>query len=184
MNIRLDIASPLLIFCLSYYDVFLDVLPLKSEPYCIQRIHAIFFHYVLKIKSVKWDPLLSTLCRRRSQKLSITRWVISCGMAVISWRIASLSCSIDRGRLMYTFDLRYPQRKESHGFKSGERADKPMSPRNEIKWPGNIFLKIPIARREVWAVAPSCWNHCPYRGAYSILVWEKSPASHNIDQSS
>ena len=48
--------------------------------------------------------------------------------------------------------------KKSHGFKSGERAGQPISPRNEIKWPGNIPLKIPIARREVWAVAPSCWN--------------------------
>ena len=25
-----------------------------------------------------------------------------------------------------------------------------MSPRNEIKWPGNISLKIPIVRREVY----------------------------------
>ena len=79
-------------------------------------------------------------------------------MVVISWRVASLGCSIDRGRLLYTFDLRYSQRQKSHWFKSGEREGQPMSPRNEIKWPGNISLKIPIARREVWAVAPSCWN--------------------------
>ena len=59
---------------------------------------------------------------------------------------------------MYTFDLRYPQRKKSHGFKSGEWMDQLMSPRNEIKWPGNISLKIPIARWKVWAVAQSCWN--------------------------
>ena len=62
---------------------------------------------VLKIKSVKWDPLLSTQFWRRSRKLFITRRVISCGMAVVSWRIASLSCSIDCGWLLYTFDLRY-----------------------------------------------------------------------------
>ena len=37
-------------------------------------------------------------------------------------------------------------------------AGQPMSPRNEIKWLGNISLKIPIAHREVWAVSPSCWN--------------------------
>ena len=112
--------------------------------------NAILFHQVLKIKSVKWDPLLSTHCRRRSRKLSLTRRVISCGMAVISWRIASLSCSIDWGRLLYTFDLRYPQRKKSHGFKSGERAGQLMLPHNEIKWTGNIFLKIPIVRRGVY----------------------------------
>ncbi len=33
----------------------------------------------MKIKSVKWDPLLSTHCRKRSRKLSITRRVISYG---------------------------------------------------------------------------------------------------------
>ena len=40
--------------------------------------NAILFHSVLKIKSVKWDLLLSTHCWRRSRKLSITRQVISC----------------------------------------------------------------------------------------------------------
>ena len=33
----------------------------------------------------------------------------------------------------YGTDLRYPQRKKSHGFKSGEWMDQLMSPRNEIK---------------------------------------------------
>ena len=77
-------------------------------PFCFIRFW--------KLNTVKWDPLLSTHCRRRSRKLSITQRVISCGMAVISWRIESLSCSIDWGRLLYTF----PQRKKSHGCKSGE----------------------------------------------------------------
>ena len=75
--------------------------------------NAILFHSVLKIKSVKLDPLLSSHCWRRSRKLSITRRVISCGMAVISWRIASLSCSINWGRWRYTFDLWYHQRKKN-----------------------------------------------------------------------
>ena len=57
------------------------------------------------------------------------------------------------------FSLRYHQRKKSQGFKSGERDGQSMSPRNEIKWPGNIFFKISISHREVWAVALSCWNH-------------------------
>ena len=81
-----------------------------------------------------------------------TRQVISCGMAVIFWRTASLSCSIDWGQLLHIFDLRYPQRKKSHGFKSGEQAGQPMSPRNEMKWPANISLKIPIAHREVYYI--------------------------------
>ena len=32
--------------------------------------NAILFHYVLKIKSVKWDPLFSANCWKRSRKLS------------------------------------------------------------------------------------------------------------------
>ena len=45
-----------------------------------------------------------------------------------------------------------PEKKKSHGFKSDERAAQPMSLRNEIKWPGNISLKIPKARREVYCM--------------------------------
>ena len=65
-------------------------------------------------------PLLSAHCWRRSRKLSITWWVISCGMAAISWRMVYFNCSIDRGLRVYTFDFKYPHKK-SHGFKSGDR---------------------------------------------------------------
>ena len=34
-----------------------------------------------------------------------------------------------------------------------------MSPRKEIRRQGNISLQIASERREVCAVAPSCWNH-------------------------
>ena len=56
------------------------------------------------------------------------------------------------------FWLEVSSEQKSQGFKSADRADQPVPPCNEIKWPGNISLKIPIVRREVWAVAPSCWN--------------------------
>jgi hypothetical protein len=34
-----------------------------------------------------------------------------------------------------------------------------MSPRKETTCPGIISLRIPSERRDVWAVAQSCWNH-------------------------
>jgi hypothetical protein len=34
-----------------------------------------------------------------------------------------------------------------------------MSRRKETTCPGNIYLRIPSEQRDVWAVAPSCWNH-------------------------
>jgi hypothetical protein len=39
--------------------------------------------------------------------------------------------------------------------KSGERGGHPLSPRKETTCPGNISLRIPSERRDVWAVAPS-----------------------------
>jgi hypothetical protein len=35
----------------------------------------------------------------------------------------------------------------------------PMLPHTEKACTGNISLKIPSERQDVWAVAPSCWNH-------------------------
>jgi hypothetical protein len=41
-------------------------------------------------------------------------------MASISWRIASLSCSILRGVFLYTLFFNRPQRKKSAGVRSGD----------------------------------------------------------------
>ena len=118
-------------------------------PFCFIR-----YYKLNQSNGIRYYP---HTCRRRSRNLSISRRIISCGMEVISWRIASLRCLIDWRRLLYFWHEISPEKK-LQGFKSGERAGQPMSPRNEIKWPGNISLKIPIARRKVWAVALSCWS--------------------------
>ena len=42
--------------------------------------------------------------------------------ASVSWRIASLSCSIVRGVFLYTLLFNRPQRKKSAGVRSGDRG--------------------------------------------------------------
>jgi len=97
---------------------------------------------VLKIISDIWRPSLATHCWRRTRKF-ITVRVISGGMASISCRILSFKSSRDRGWCLETFSFRYPQRKKSHGLKSGDRAGHPTSPLKEIKRPGHISLNTP-----------------------------------------
>jgi hypothetical protein len=48
--------------------------------------------------------------------------------------------------------------KKLHGVKSGEHGGHPMLPRRETTCPGNISLRIPSERRDVWVVTPSSWN--------------------------
>jgi len=74
--------------------------------------------------------------------------------AWISWRIASLSCSIVRGLFLYTLPFNRPQRKKSAGVRSGDLG-------------GQSFFEIIVSLKklsisrmlafEVWHVAPSCW---------------------------
>jgi len=63
--------------------------------------------------------------------------VSSGGMESISCWILSFKSSRDRGRCLKTFSFKYPQRKTSHGLKSGDRAGHSTSPLKEIKRPGN-----------------------------------------------
>ena len=49
-------------------------------------------------------------------------------MEPISCWIPSFKSSRDRGRCLKTFSFRYPQRKTSHGLKSGDRAGHSTSP--------------------------------------------------------
>ena len=44
-----------------------------------------------------------------------------------------------------------------------------MSPRNEIKWPGNISLKIPIARREVYSMKKKMALYVLFENANTFL---------------
>ena len=94
--------------------------------------------------------LAATHCWRRSRKFFITLRVSSGGMEPISCWIPSFKSSRDRGRCLKTFSFRYPQRKTSHGLKSGDRAGHSTSPLKsgdraghstspirEIKRPGN-----------------------------------------------
>jgi hypothetical protein len=60
------------------------------------------------------------------------------------------------GTMLVYLGFEVTPEKKSHGVKSGERGGHPMSPRKETTCPGNISLRIPSERRDVWAVAPSC----------------------------
>jgi hypothetical protein len=60
------------------------------------------------------------------------------------------------GTLLVYLDFEVASEKISHGVKSGEPGGHPTSPRKETKCPGNISLRIPSERRDVWAVVPAC----------------------------
>ena len=62
------------------------------------------------------------------------------------------------GRVLKTSALRCPQRKKSHGDKSGDLAGQGTSPRKETTRPGNISCNTVSDNLAVCAVAPSCWN--------------------------
>jgi len=109
---------------------------------CFWKVHKKQFLMGLKFVSDIRRPSLATRCWRRSWKF-ITVRVISGGMVSISCRILSFKSSRDRERCLKTFSFRYPQRKNSHGLKSGDRASHPTSPLKEIKRPGNISLNTP-----------------------------------------
>ena len=100
-----------------------------------------------------WSPFTS------KHTLSFSRFLntfhkVSTLRAWISWRIASLSCSIVRGVFLYTLPLNRPQRKKSVGVRSGDLG-------------GQMFFEIILSLKklsiscvlafEVWHVAPSCW---------------------------
>ena len=101
-----------------------------------------------------WSPFtskhtwmcLSKFLNTFSKVLTLTAW--------ISWRIASLSCSIVRGVFLYTLPLNSPQRKKSAGVRSGD-LDGQRFFEIILSW-----KKLSIPRMlafEVWHVAPSCW---------------------------
>jgi hypothetical protein len=104
-------------------------------------------------------PFLKILFSVHIWSLRITRLVISGGIAAISCWISDFSSSVVLGLRLQTSAFRCPQRKKSHAARSGEHAGHGMSPRSEIRRPGNISRRTPMDRLAVWAVAPSCWNH-------------------------
>jgi len=65
-----------------------------------------------------WSPFTSKHTWMRSSKFWNTFSKVSTLTAWISWRIASLSCSIVRGVFLYTFPFNRPQRKKSAEVRS------------------------------------------------------------------
>jgi hypothetical protein len=76
------------------------------------------------------------------------------GSSFLGYRLFKTFQSLGTMLLYLGFEI--TPEKKSHRVKSGDRGGHPMSPRKETTCPGNIFLKIPSERRDVWAVAPSC----------------------------
>ena len=100
-----------------------------------------------------WSPFTSKHTWMRFSKFWNTFPKVSALTAWISWRIASLSCSIVRGVFMYNLPFNRPQRKKSAGFRSGDLG-------------GQMFFEIILSKNlsvsrmlafEVWHVAPSGW---------------------------
>jgi len=69
-------------------------------------------------RSWNWSPFTSKHTWIRFSKFWNTFPKVSKLTAVISWRIASLSCSIVRGVFLYTLPFNRPQRKKSAGVRS------------------------------------------------------------------
>jgi len=65
-----------------------------------------------------WSPFTFKHTGKRFSKFWNTFPNVSTLTAWISWRIASLSCSIVRGVFLYTFSFNRPQRKQSAGVRS------------------------------------------------------------------
>ena len=92
-------------------------------------------------------------------------------MAVISLRNASLCCSIDCGRLLFTFDLGYYQRKNRtdlnqvngranrchHAMKLNDQETSPSKSPSHVEKCRLLHHPVEI-------------EHCLYHEAYSILV--------------
>jgi len=102
-----------------------------------------------------WSPFTSKHTWMRFSKFWNTFPKVSTLTAWISWRIASLSCSIVRGVFLYTLPFNRPQRKKSAGVRSGDLGGQRFF---EIIL--SLKKKLSISRTlafEVWHVAPSCW---------------------------
>ena len=69
-------------------------------------------------RSWNWSPFTSKLTWIRFSKFWNTFPKVSMLTAWISWRIASLICSIVRGVFLYTLPFSRPQRKKSAGIRS------------------------------------------------------------------
>ena len=102
----------------------------------------------------KWSPFTSKHTWMLFSKFWKTIPKMSTLTASISWRIASLGCSIVRGVFLYILLFNRPQRKKSAGVISGDLGGQRCF---------EIILslkKLSISRMlafEVWHVAPSCW---------------------------
>jgi len=102
-------------------------------------------------------PLWHSVSLLRTSR--ITLWSISTGICLTScWILCFNSWTVWGAGALKTWDLRYPQRKESHAERSGDLAGHVMSPYLEITWLGNKFPTAAVESRAVCLVAPSCWK--------------------------
>ena len=147
----------------------------------------------------KWAPrrCLQTLTRR--WKFSMTLSHASRGIAWIAAVIAALRSEMVCLLSAYTLSFRYPHRKKSGGFKSGECGDHSGSHLRLIKRPGKCWCSHSKDSFDVWGVAPSCWNHwmalvtplrCPssaqnflrtstYRFVLMVTAWPLTSSNQN-----
>jgi len=75
-----------------------------------------------------------------------------------------------------------PPKKKSHVERLGERGKHGMSPKREMRCPGNMFRTMVIDSFAVCAGAPSCWNHTlaqspPPQPTYWVLHIQKMSGS-------
>jgi hypothetical protein len=103
----------------------------QCSPFC----SPLFKNYVFQMPSFIFYTHL---------KFRIIRLIISGGIAAISCWIAAFSSSVVLGLRLQTSAFRCPQRKKSQAARSGDHAGHRMSPRSEIKRPGNISHRTPI----------------------------------------
>ena len=111
---------------------------------------------VWKIMSFRWRP-------SSWMQFSILRLKSSIARANSCWSIVSTSCRMAsfnsfklRGLWVYTLPFRYPQRKKSHGDKSGDLGGHGTSPKREMRRPGNMFRRTFIGACAVWR-----WGYKP-----------------------
>ena len=79
-------------------------------------------------------------------------------IVAIAHRIFELSSEIFQNGSRQSKSLTRPQRKQSQGVKSGERADQSIGPPLPIHHPGSFLPKYCLASREQCGIAPSYWT--------------------------
>jgi len=107
----------------------------------------------------KWAPRRCRHVWIRWAKFLMTLPHSSLGIALIAAVIAAFMSGTVWGLLPYILSLRYPHRKKSGGFKSGECGDHCGPHLRLISRSGKRCCSHANDSFEVWGVSLSCWNH-------------------------